>query len=160
MARTTRFGIAAGGLLLVLVAGSALATRTPHVTPQGPAAASHEPEAPPSADELAHAVGRLDASGITVSADQLRTLAADYGLGGAIRLLAWADASGKTVDELKAMRDGGDGWGQMAQDLGLNPGIGSIMGQGGDHGPAGAPGLSKEKPDKAGGNGADEGAGD
>lgn len=150
MARTTRFGILASALL-VLVAGTALATRSPHETPQGPAAASHEPEAPPSADELAHAVDRLDASGITATAEQLRSLAADYGLGGAVRLLAWADASGKTVDELKAMRDDGDGWGQMAHELGLNPGIGSIMGMGGGHGPEGAPGLAKDKPDQAGG---------
>ena len=146
MARTTRLVIFAA-TLLILVAGTALATRLPHERPQLPAAAaSHEPEAPPRADELGHAVDRLDASGITATAQQLRTLAADYGLGGAIRLLAWADASGKSLEELKAMRDAGTGWGQMAHELGLNPGIGSIMGQGGGHGPDGAPGQSKEKP--------------
>ena len=146
MARTARFGIVASALL-VLVAGSALATRLPHQTPQVPGAASHEPEAPPSADELAHAVDRLDASGITATAQQLKDLAADYGLGGAIRLLAWADASGKSLDDLKAMRDDGKGWGQMAHELGLNPGIGSVMGQGGEQGPGDAPGLSKDKPE-------------
>ena len=149
MARTTRLGILAG-TLLVLVAGTALATRTSHPQPQVPAAASHEAETPPSADELGHAVDQLQASGIDATSGQLQALARDYGLGGAVRLLAWADASGKSVDELKAMRDDGQGWGQIAKELGLNPGIGSIMGQGGEHGPENAPGQTKEKPDRAG----------
>lgn len=154
MARTTRLAIFIG-TLLILVAGTALATRLPHQRPQLPAAASHEPETPPSAEEVAHAVDRLQASGITTTAEQLGALAADYGVGGAVRLLAWADASGKSVDELKAMRDAGSGWGQMAHELGLNPGIGSVMGQGGGHGPDGAPGLSKDKPGHAGHDGDD-----
>jgi hypothetical protein len=147
MARTTRLGILAG-TLLVLVAGTALATRTSHPQPQVPAAASHEAETPPSADELGHAVDRLHASGIDATSAQLGALAKDYGLGGAVRLLAWADASGKSLDELKAMRDSGKGWGQMANELGLNPGIGSIMGQGGEHGRKNAPGQTKDKPDR------------
>jgi hypothetical protein len=53
------------------------------------------------------------------------------------------------------MRDGGQGWGQTAHDLGLNPGIGSVMGQGGGHGPESAPGLSKDKPGHAGDDGDD-----
>jgi hypothetical protein len=149
MARTTRLGILAGALL-VLVAGTALATRSSHPQPQVPAAASHQADTPSSADELGHAVDQLHASGIDATSAQLEALAKDYGLGGAVRLLAWADASGNSVDELKAMRDGGQGWGQMAKDLGLNPGIGSIMGQGGEHGPENAPGQTKEKPDRAG----------
>jgi hypothetical protein len=147
MARTTRLGILAG-TLLVLVAGTALATRTSHPQPQVPAAASHEAETPPSADELGHAVDQLHASGIDATSAQLGALAKDYGLGGAVRLLAWADASGKSLDELKSMRDSGKGWGQMANELGLNPGIGSIMGQGGEHGRENAPGQTKDKPDR------------
>jgi hypothetical protein len=152
MTRSTRLAIL-GGTLLLLVAGTALATQTPHQQPSTPAAASHEPEAPPSADELANAVDRLKASGIDATADQLGALAADYGLGGAIRLLAWADAKGMSVADLQAMRDNDEGWGQIATELGLNPGIGSVMGQGGGHGRDSAPGLQKPKP--AGGDDAD-----
>lgn len=145
MTRSTRLAIL-GGTLLLLVAGTALATQSSHPQQSGPAAASHEPEAPPSADDLANAVDRLKASGIDASSDQLSKLAADYGLGGAVRLLAWADAKGMSVADLKAMRDDGQGWGQIAKQLGLNPGIGSIMGQGGEHGRSSAPGQEKPKP--------------
>jgi hypothetical protein len=147
MARTTRLAIL-GGTLLILVAGTALATQQPHSRPQGPAAASQEPDAPPSADELAHAVERLKASGIDASTGELSALAADYGLGGAIRLLAWAEANTQNISlaDLQAMRDDGQGWGQIANELGLNPGIGSVMGQGGEHGPENAPGQAKPKP--------------
>ena len=151
MARSTRLPVF-GGTLLLLVAGTALATRTPHETPQLPATASHEPEAPPPAIDLTHAVDRLKASGISATDQQVRALATDYGLGGAVRLLAWADASGKSLDELKAMRDAGRGWGEMAHELGLSPGIGSIMGQAGGHGAEDAPGLAKDKPAHPGGD--------
>jgi hypothetical protein len=156
MQRSTRLATF-GGTLLILGAGTVLATQSPHDRPTIPAAASHEPEAPPSADALSHAVDRLNASGIDATAEQLQALAADYGLGGAIRLLQWADASGKTLDELQAMRDGGKGWGQIARELGLNPGIGSVMGQGGGHGSDGAPGVSGKQPDHPG-QGDDEGS--
>jgi hypothetical protein len=154
MRRSTRLAILGGTLLLVL-AGTALATQSPHSQPNTPAAASHEPESPPSADALANAVDRLKASGIDATADQLSALAADYGLGGAIRLLAWANAGDTSLADLKAMRDDGKGWGQIANELGLNPGIGSVMGQGGGHGHDSAPGLQKPKP---AGGGDDEGA--
>jgi hypothetical protein len=147
MARTTRLAIF-GGTLLILVAGTALATQSPRNHPQVPAAASNEPEAPPTAEDLAHAVDRLRASGIQ-GTDQLQALAADYGLGGAVRLLAWADAKGMSVADLRKMRDDGKGWGQIARQLGVNPGLGSVMGQGGGHGPDSAPGRTKEKPEAA-----------
>ena len=114
MARSTRLAIL-GGTLLLVVAGTALATQTSHPQPNTPAAASHEPESPPSADDLANAVDRLKASGIDATAGQLSELAADYGLGGAIRLLAWADAKGISLSDLKARRDDGNGWGQIAK---------------------------------------------
>ena len=44
-----------------------------------------------------------------------------------MRLIGWADASGKTVSELRAMRDAGAGWGSIAHELGLSPGIGIWM---------------------------------
>jgi hypothetical protein len=49
------------------------------------------------------------------------------------------------------MRDGdgtegsGMGWGQIAKELGVHPGIGSIMGQGGGHGRENAPGQQKDR---------------
>jgi hypothetical protein len=149
MARSTRLAILVGSLL-VLVAGSALATQLPRPDRSQTLAASHAPEAPPSAEDLAHVADRLGAAGIQATTEQLADLAATYGLGGAVRLMAWADATGKSVDELRAMRDDGAGWGQMASELGVSPGIGSIMGQGAnaaaDHGRDSAPGQQKPKP--------------
>lgn len=161
MTRSTRLAILSG-TLLVLVAGTALGTQALRPGNQGPATASQEePDAPPTADELAHAVDRLAASNIDVTAEDLSGLAAEYGLGGAIRLLAWADATGMSVDELRAMRDDGAGWGRMAQDLpgDVNPGIGTIMGHGGEHGPGDAPGLQKSHDDQ-GDDEAEESAGE
>jgi hypothetical protein len=148
MTRSTRLAIL-GGTLLILVAGTALGTQALRPAKQGPLAASQEePDAPPTADELAHAVDRLAASGIDATAEQLSALAANYGLGGAIRLMAWADATGMSVDQLKVLRDGGAGWGQMAKDLpgDVSPGIGSIMGNSRGGGSEGAPGQQKLKP--------------
>lgn len=137
MNRVPRLGLAVIALVLVL-AGSALAIQAPHDKAQvNPLAGSHEPEsseapeAPPTADVLARAVERLAASGITTTNTELATLAKDYGLGGAIRLLAWSKAAGKSLADLRAMRDAGKGWGVLAHELGVSPGIGSIMGGGG-----------------------------
>lgn len=157
MHRSIRIGLFA--LLLVgVVGGSALAARGPR-TDHAPlhADASEAPEAPPTAAELSHAVDRLEAHGVTTTADALSALAGKYGLGGAIRLMAWADSTGKTVAELSAMRDAGKGWGQIGHDLGVSPGIGWIMGNGhaGGNGKAGAPGQQKDH-----GPDADEAPGD
>jgi hypothetical protein len=180
MNRSLRIVVAALSLLL-LVAGTALATRsdlgkqlpnplaaTHGASPGGDsedasespeADASEAPEAPeaPDASEAAgepltdaHAqslVDLLKAAGIDATAAQLKTLAATYGVGGAVRLEAWADATGKSVDALAKMyTDGGVGWGAFAHQLEaadsslhLSPGIGWIMGHG--HGNA--------RPDKA-----------
>lgn len=145
MTRSTRLAVFTGTLLL-LVAGTALASQLPRAPQQGPQAASHEPEVPPTADELAHALERLTAHDIAATNEQLSRLATDYGLGGAVRLLAWSDQTGMSVADLRAMRDGGQGWGQMAKDLGVHPGLGSIMGNGGGHGRDTAPGQLKPKP--------------
>ena len=97
-------------------------------------------EGPPSADEIARIVDRLKAAGITASASELTDLASKVGLGGAVRVFAFAHASGKTPDEILAMFQSGKGWGEIDHELGLSigPGIGRIMGHGGDggdHGP-------------------------
>ena len=62
-----------------------------------------------------------------------------------MRVVAWAAESGTSAADITAMRDGDGspesvmGWGQIAKDLGLHPGIGSIMGQGGEHGQGNGP---------------------
>jgi hypothetical protein len=100
----------------------------------------------PSAAELARVVADLKAAGITATADQLQALAAKVGLGGAVRVMVIANASGKTTDEIVAMFQSGKGWGQIIKDLGLsiNPGIGGIMsqGHGKGHGHGNAPNPS------------------
>lgn len=148
MARSTRFAILIG-TLLVLVAGSAFATQV--VRPGHTETLSQDEDTPPSAEDLAHAVDRLKAAGIDASSDQLQPLSAEYGLGGAVRLFAWTEATGMSLADLRALRDDGAGWGQIAHDLGVSPGIGSTMGQGGgaagEHGPENAPGQQKPKPE-------------
>jgi hypothetical protein len=149
MQRPIRIGLFV--LLLVgVVGGSALAAGGPR-DDKGPSilAASAEPEAPPSDAKLERVVARLQAQDISADVEQLKALAATYGLGGAVRLLAWADATGKSVGELTAMRDAGRGWGDIAHELGTSPGIGWIMGNGhhgAGMGKAGAPGQLKDHP--------------
>lgn len=143
--RTGRIVVASLALVLVAVATAVAAPADRGAQPVAPLAASHAPggedDPPPTGEELAHAVDRLANAGISTDAETLAALAADHGLGGAIRLLAWADASGRSTGELAEMRADGMGWGQMAKELdGAHPGIGWIMGNGGGHGRAGAPG--------------------
>jgi hypothetical protein len=157
MNRTNRIAIFAAGVLILAVGGTVLATRTPG-PPSVPAhfAASQEPQdqdeadTPPTEDELAHAVDRLEAHGFATDAAALGALAETYGLGGAVRLTAWSAETGMTVDELAAKRDSGIGWGQIAHELGVHPGLGSILGNGssaGGHGRDNAPGQSDESGD-------------
>ena len=161
MNRSVRTIVAALALLL-LVAGTAFATRAPTAREhQSPLGASHEPSSPGAGDEgkdpqeqesdtnesdqgaqltddhAAKLVDLLATAGITATADELKALAAKYGVGGAVRLEAWAKATGKSVDELGAMFDSGTGWGAIAKQLeaddpslSLSPGIGWIMGHG------------------------------
>ena len=129
MSRSTRYALAFGALLLV-VAGSALASPAPRQGVPQLLAASQQPEAPPTVEDVAHAADRLSDHGISIGRDRLTALAAEYGLGGAVRLAVWSNATGRPIDQLRDMRDGGAGWGQMAHDLGVHPGLGSIMGEG------------------------------
>jgi hypothetical protein len=164
MNRTVRIVVAALALLLIVVASAVAAPSDRGRDQMAPLAASHQPESPgnqgddpdelteedsdgpPSADALARLVDRLADAGIATdsnTADAIAALAADYGVGGAIRLLAWADASGLSTGDLAARFDGGQGWGEIARELDLHPGIGSIMGNGGGHGRDQAPGQQR-----------------
>lgn len=150
MNRRNRVAILAGAAVVLAATGSVLAIRAP-AAQDLPAGVTQEEEAsPPSAEDLAHAAERLQAKGLDTS--RLEELAAVYGIGGAVRLIAWSSDPdvGLTVDQLRAMRDGdgtegsGMGWGRMAKDLGVHPGIGSIMGNGGGHGRENAPGQARK----------------
>jgi hypothetical protein len=164
MNRTIRIVIAAGALALLVVGGALAAPSDRGRERMAPVAASHQPaspqaqvqdedeDGPPSPELLDRLVDKLADAGIETNADTADTiaaLAADYGVGGAVRLLAWADATGMSTGDLADMFDSGLGWGEIARELDLHPGIGSIMGNGGGNGPpphaqglgrAGAPG--------------------
>jgi hypothetical protein len=144
----------AAAVLLLVAAGSVLANRAPaeRDVPAAPAS-SHEPESqdeadsPPTAEDLARVADRLDAKGIGYDEAVLNDLATRYGLGGAVRVLAWSDAATVDVNVITDLRDGsetepGMGWGRIAKELGLHPGIGSIMG--GGHGRENAPGQQEQ----------------
>src|SRR5262245_35052503 len=122
MTRSTWFALTIAALL-ILVAGTALGTqalgngRGDHGGPQ-------DADLSPSTEQISRVADRLAEAGIETSADELASLADSYGLGGAIRIVIWADASGKSVDEVRALRDAGAGWGEIADTLGLPPGLG------------------------------------
>lgn len=107
-------------------------SEAPEASDAPEAAESDSSDGPPSADEVARIVGLLKGAGITATAAQLTDLAGKVGTGGAVRVLAFAHASGKTPAQILAMFQGGKGWGQIDHELGLSigPGIGWIMGHG------------------------------
>jgi hypothetical protein len=183
MSRYVRTFVAAIALLL-LVAGAAFAAPGSKGEDHwSPVAASHQPspapdgESPeptesdkvadadelgaegagPSEDALQRIVDRLADRDIETDTDTLAELAAQYGVGGAVRILTWADATGMDPADVAALRDEGKGWGQIVkqlnaegEDLHLSPGNGWVMGHGQGldkdhpHGPADAPGLNKD----------------
>ncbi|MDQ3689739.1 MAG: hypothetical protein M3406_06850 [Chloroflexota bacterium] len=166
MTRTNRIALLAAAVLLLVAAGSVMAGRAPVGRDiAAPPASSHEPQEAeeaeeaeeadeaddaeqPSAEALAHAGDRLTASDIPFDEAVLADLATRYGVGGAVRTLAWASQATLDVEQITSMRDGTDtepgmGWGQIARELDLHPGLGSIMGNG--HGRENAPGQLKEK---------------
>jgi hypothetical protein len=155
MTLRTRLAGLVAATLIVAATGTALALRAPRGEEQPllPAAsqATEDTDAAPSAEALAHAQDRLEAGGVTVDPAELSELAGRYGLGGAVRVVAWAEESGTTVADITAMRDGDGtpesvmGWGQIAKELGVHPGIGSIMGNGGGHGRDNAPGQQDDE---------------
>jgi hypothetical protein len=155
MTRGNRLAGLGAAILIVAATGTALALRAPRadeqpLLPAASQAAEEETDAPPSAEALAHAQERLEASGVTVDAAELTDLAGRYGLGGAVRVMAWSQESGTSVADISAMRDGDGtpesvmGWGQIAKELGVHPGLGSVMGNGGGHGRDDAPGQQED----------------
>lgn len=146
MNRTTRLALLVAAVLVVGVAGTVLATRAPETADEPAQLAQDEEESAPSAEDVAHAADRLAANGLEVSDELLNELAAQYGVGGAVRIVAWSGGDTAQIDAIRAKRDGdgtegsGMGWGQIARELGKHPGLGSIMGNGGGHGRENAPG--------------------
>jgi hypothetical protein len=104
--------------------------------PEAAEKSDEDGNAPPSADQIARIVGKLKDVGITATAAQLQDLASMVGMGGAVRVFAFAQASGKTPAQILAMHEAGKGWGQIKHELNLSigPGIGWIMGNGHGHG--------------------------
>ena len=153
MSRGNRIALLGGAVLILAVSGTVLATRQPPAANEPAGVAQDDEDMPPTAEELAHAADRLRAHDITVDDAVLSDLATRYGLGGAVRVLAWAaDADDDvTVESITSLRDGdgtegsGMGWGRIAKDLGFHPGIGSIMGNGGGHGRDNAPGQQEDE---------------
>ena len=145
MNRTNRIALLLAGVLVVALAGTALAMRSPVADAPTPMQAD-DPE-PLDQAGVDHAVERLGASGIEADAARVTELATEHGVGGAVRILAWADELEGTVsaDDIVAMRADGLGWGQIARELGVHPGLGSIMGNGGGHGRDSAPGQQKDR---------------
>ena len=149
MTRRNRLALLVAGAIVLVASGTVFAVRAPGGTPE-PAGVSQDEDTPPTADDLAHAADRLQAKGLDTS--RLEELAATYGIGGAVRLIAWSSDPdvGMSIDDLIAKRntggpDGGPmGWGKMAKELGVHPGIGSIMGNGGGQGRENAPGQAKK----------------
>jgi len=141
MNRTNRFALVAAVLLLLVLAGTTLATRAPGQD-AAPAQQGTDPEAP-DPEGLRHAAERLAASGIPADEGVLAELAGEYGVGGAVRVLAWASETGVSVQSIRDLRAEGKGWGVIARELGVHPGIGGVMGggQGRDH----APGLQGDR---------------
>jgi hypothetical protein len=151
MTRTNRIALLAAVALILAVSGTVLAIRAPN----GPSQPAHltqdaDDDTPPTADELAHAADRLRNAGVTVDDAVLSDLAASYGLGGAVRIMAWSNGDAAQIASIRAMRDGdgtegsGMGWGRIAKELGKHPGIGSIMGGGNPNPGADAPGRDKK----------------
>lgn len=148
MTRSTWFALTIAALL-ILVAGSALGTQALDNGRGNHGSGDRDGAMAPSAQQLDRLVDRLERAGIDTSAEELAGLANSYGVGGAVRVVIWADAAGASVDEVRAMRDAGAGWGQIAHDLGLEPGLGWVMGgHSGDHGQEDAPGQQKPHDDE------------
>lgn len=165
MDRRNRIAVLISLVLLVALAGTVLATRAPRTAdePEQLTQEQEEAEAPPTAEELAHAIERLSDAGYEVPAGiDFTELATAYGLGGAVRVVAWSyeNQEGRDIAAIRRMRDGTDtepamGWGQIAKDLGVHPGIGSIMGNGGGQGLGreNAPGQQDRGTDEGDGSG-------
>ncbi len=142
MTRTTRTALLAGAALLVAATGTVMGMRPPANDPQPAQQTVDGEDEVPTADDLTHAADRLRDHQIDVDDAAFSDLANRFGVGGAVRVLAWASNPDDdvTIEIIAAMREGdgtegsGMGWGQIARELGVHPGLGSIMGNGGGNG--------------------------
>jgi hypothetical protein len=118
------------------VASTPAPSKQPKSASPETAETDEDSDGPPSAEKIADIVGRLTAAGVPATTLQVQVLSTKVGIGGAVRVLAFAQASGKTPAQILAMFDAGKGWGQIDHELGLSigPGIGWIMGHGHGHG--------------------------
>lgn len=140
MSRTNRIAIFAALALVVALAGTALGQRIP-VGENAPPAHADEHETAPDDVVVERVADRLG-----VEASEVRELAAEHGFGTAVRLLAWR-AEGVDMQQVLERRADGKGWGVIAKEFGVHPGIGSIVGNGGGHGRDNAPGQQKQGDD-------------
>lgn len=150
MNQSRRFTPIVLGIAAILILGGSIAAAAvlPKViAPPGAAQASPQANQNPSAEKVHGILDRLKAAGIATTADEFHALADKYGVGGAVRVLAFAHAAGKSTADITAMVDAGKGWGEIRHALGLtiSPGIGWIMG----HGHAKADKADKAHKDKA-----------
>ncbi len=157
MIERRRLTIVVAALAAVVLLGGtvAVAAFLPPAGGQPPAAqASPEAKEKPSAEKVHRILEGLKNAGIGTTTEEFSALADKYGVGGAVRVLAFADASGKTAAQISALRDAGKGWGAIRRELGISigPGIGWLMGRGHGH--------EASKSDKGTGSGDDEDDGD
>jgi hypothetical protein len=143
MIRRRRLALLAALALLVALAGTALATRSPVADP-GSTQHADEGEIPDEA-ALQRIVDRLGANDVETTPEELGALAAEHGVGGAVRILAWTNDGTITIQDVEGRRAEGRGWGEIAKELGVEPGIGAVMGNGGGHGRDHAPGQQKDR---------------
>jgi hypothetical protein len=159
MSRGNRIALLVAAVLIVAVSGTVLATRQPQTADEPAQVTQDGDDTPPTAEEIAFARERLVLKGFDVAEDVFNDLAANYGVGGAVRIVAWAadNDEGLDIAGIRARRDGDGteegavGWGRLAKDLGVHPGIGSIMGNGGGNGRDDAPGQNRDEDDASGG---------
>jgi hypothetical protein len=146
MTRPTWFALTIAALL-ILVAGTALGTQALGQGRGDFRFGDRDPDSPGEQGVLPRLVDRLEAAGIDTSTEELGSLADDFGVGGAVRIVIWADATGESVDQIRALRAAGAGWGEIGRTLGVRPGLGWMMGgHGGSRGRDQAPGQQKPKP--------------
>jgi hypothetical protein len=149
MSRGTRIALLVAAVLIVAVSGTVLATRQSQTADEPAQVTQDGDDTPPSPEKLAQLSERLG-----VEQQVISDLAVEYGLGGAVRILAWSDGNADVMAEIRLKRAGDGtegsimGWGQIAKELGVHPGIGSIMGNGGGNGRDSAPGQQDRGTDE------------
>ena len=143
MIRRHRLALLGALALVIVLAGTTFATRSPVADP-GSTQLADEGEVPDEA-ALERIVDRLGSTGLETSPEALGALAAEHGVGGAVRILAWTKDGTVSIEDVERRRAEGLGWGEIARELGTEPGIGSVMGNGGGHGRANAPGQQKDR---------------